>query len=771
MFFRVYFCSILFAVVLWPSSTFTAVPSVRGEPGLPYHIKADSLNYDDATKTYRARGHVTITRADQSLQADAVDFNAETTEAEAWGNVYFRWGEDWLTGTGLEINLDAGIGTLYEGTLFIKESHFYIRGSKIEKIGKDSYHIADGRFTTCDGDSPAWEITGKDLRVTTDGYSTVKHAAFWARSIPLLYTPFLVFPAKTKRQTGLLVPQVSYSDRDGFEYNQPFFWAISESSDATFYEHYMEDRGFKHGVEYRYVLDTESKGTAMYNFLYDWEIDDGTADGYEGFTEDNELRLNRDRWWFRMKNDQELPAGFKAKLDVDLVSDQDYLREFDTGYSGYEHSDNYFLKEFGRELDDETETVRLNQLNLSRVWDQYSLNVDFRWYDNVIIRKNDLPDDTQQNLPSVNFTGSKQKISDTPFYFDLESSCDHFWREVGTRGYSVDLHPRVYYPVSLGKYVDFEPSVGGRETIWRVEEYEDDTTGKEDRLESREIYDLKADLSTEISRVFNLKGTSVDKIKHAIKPRVVYEYIPDLEQEDLPDFVSRIDKKNVVTYSITNNFTARVLEDSKPVAEMEPAPQGESLVPRYRYNDFCRIKLSQGYDITEARREKNGKERRPFSDIKGELEFRPYDCLDLDADATWSPYDSEFTSYNAILTLCDRRGDYGSVDYRYTRENGADEPGNRRYTPENGTDESGNRSIFTKVFVKLFDPVSVYWEHERNLMDDKDVKSVVGFKYESQCWALNFSYTDDRTMDEREYFVGVSLYGLGEFGRGYERDK
>ncbi|MCK4728881.1 MAG: LPS-assembly protein LptD, partial [Desulfobacterales bacterium] len=237
------------------------------------------------------------------------------------------------------------------------------------------------------------------MRVTIEGYGTLKHAAFWAKSVPLLYTPFLVFPAKIKRQTGLLVPQVSYSGRDGFEYNQPFFWAISESSDATFYEYYMEHRGFKHGVEYRYVLDAESKGTVMFDFLRDYQVDDSTAasqdsSGYEyqGFRGDNEDRLNRKRWWFRMKNDQDLPAGFKAKLDVDVVSDQDYLREFDTGYSGYEHCDTYFLEEFGRELDDETETVRLNQLNLSRGWDQYSLNVDFRWYDNVIIRKNHLPD-------------------------------------------------------------------------------------------------------------------------------------------------------------------------------------------------------------------------------------------------------------------------------------------------------------------------------------------------------------------------------------------
>jgi LPS-assembly protein len=545
---------------------------------------------------------------------------------------------------------------------------------------------------------------------------------------------------------------------DGFQYNQPFFWAISGSSDATLYEHYMERRGLKHGLEYRYVLAPESKGTAMYDYLYDRQIDDGTTPEdsggyhYEGFRGDTEDRLNKKRWWFRMKNDQNLPAGFKAKLDVDVVSDQDYIREFETGYSGYEHTDSYFLKEFGRELDDQTDTVRVNQLNLNRGWDKYSLNVDFRWYDDVIIRKNNQPDGTQQNLPSVNFTGSKQEVFDTPFYFDLQSSYDHFWRDIGTRGYSADLHPRVYYPVALGNYLDFEPSVGGRETIWQVEEFGDETGRKEDELESREIYDLKADLSTEVSRIFNLKGTTVDKIRHAIKPQVVYEYMPDVEQEDLPDFVSRIDKKNIVTYSITNNFTARVEENSKPVAEMEPAPQGESPVPQYRYNDFCRIRLSQSYDIIEAQSEKRHEDKRPYSDVMGELEFRPYDCLDLDADLTWSPYDHEYKSYNSILTLCDGRGDYGSVDYRYTRENGSDEP--------------GTRSIVTKMFVKPFDPVSVYWEHERNLKEREDIKSVIQFRYEFQCWSLSVTYTHDRTMDEREYLFEIGLYGLGEFEVG-----
>lgn len=739
----------IISVVVFSISSASAEPFSRlQDPDLPYHIQADTLRYDDARKTYRARGHVTITRGDQTLKADAVDFNDQTKEAGAWGNVRFFSGKDWLTGSRIQINLDTGTGTLYDGSLFIQESHFYIRGDEIHKTGEDSYYVKDGRFTTCDGASPAWEITGKDLRLTAEGYGTAKHLALRARSIPVLYAPFLLFPAKRKRQSGLLMPQIGDSNRNGFEYNQPFFWAISESSDATFYEHYMADRGLKHGLEYRYVSAPESKGAAMYDFLYDRQIDDGTS-SFEGFRGDDEDRLNRKRWWLRTRSDQELPAGFKAKLDLDVVSDQDYLREFDKGYTGYERTDRYFLKAFGRGLDDRTDTVRLNQLNVNRTWEQYSLNADLRWYDNVIVRKNDDPDATLQRLPYVQLEGSKQSLYDTPLYFDLQASYDYFWRDFGTRGHRTDMHPRLYYPLTLFNYLDFEPSLGVRETLWQVEKYEGEDPKGKDRFESRTLFDYKGDLSTEFSRVFNVTGHTLDKIKHAVRPQVVYEYFPVPNQEDYPYFegIDRIEEKNLVTYSITNNFTARMGAGSQPDAKtaLEGESEEEGLPSKYRYYDFCRIKFTQSYDIIEARRSTDGSgTRRPFSDIKGEVEFKMSRHLDLDGDVTWSPYDGEYKSYNAILALGNKRGDSAWMDYRYTQDS--------------------SESILAKVNVKLLDPFSASWQYERNLKDAQDIEMVVGFNYEPQCWSLSVRYTRDSTIDSREFFVEISLHGLGKIG-------
>ena len=214
-------------------------------------------------------------------------------------------GEDILSGLSLDMDLKSETGIIHDGSVFIKENNFHISGSNIEKTGENSYAAEEATVSTCDGETPAWKITGKKLKIDVDGYGSINHAAFWTKKLPVFYTPFAVFPAKVKRQSGLLSPEIAKSDRKGIEYNQPYFWAINENTDATFYAHHMSERGEKAGFEYRYVSSNESKGTVMFDFLDDRKIDDGTGDSSKkwGYEDDGSLRPNSDRYWFRMKND------------------------------------------------------------------------------------------------------------------------------------------------------------------------------------------------------------------------------------------------------------------------------------------------------------------------------------------------------------------------------------------------------------------------------------------------------------------------------------
>ncbi len=714
----------------------------------PWHIVADEIIYDQKTDQYIAKGNATITREGKKLTADFVRFNYKTMEAFAMGHVVMTAGEDILISSSMEMDLGAEIGTIYNGTIFLKANNVYIKGDKIQKLGKNSYAADKVSITTCDGDSPAWKITGKNLKVTIEGYAFVNHAALWAKKVPVLYTPFLVFPAKLKRQSGLLPPQIGYSDRKWEEYIQPFYWAINESSDMTFYAHHMGRRGDKTGLEYRYVLDDKSKGALMYDFFNDRKVDDAALNSNSdwGYEDDNELRPNSDRYWFRMKHDQSMPFDFFAKIDLDFVSDQDYLHEFRDGYTGFDETEKYFNNNFGRELDDYDDPVRVNKLNLNRSWSKYSLNAEVRWYDNVINRRWKDQDTTLQKLPLIEFDGSRQQLPITPFYFDLDSEYTYFFRKDiatdQTTGHRVDLHPRFYLPLRFKNYFSFEPSFGLRETAWYIDKYEDDST-KADRTLSREIYDIKLDLSSEIFKAYHIKGKKIDGIKHIVTPQIIYDYIPEQNQDKYPSFdlIDRIEKQNLLTYSITNTLISKLIDSRKGDSGKGEKSRDDENDERvsYNYYQFCRFKLEQTYDINKAK--ENDPE--PFSSVNGELEFVPGRYFSIDADATWSPYETDFLSHNIAVTILDNREDRLLVEYRYTRDL--------------------VESIYTNLLLKISDGLSVYTDYERNMYDGKNIRTGAGFLYKAQCWSIDCSYEDEG--GDRQYTFMVNLYGLGEFGK------
>ena len=714
----------------------------KDDKNVPWHIVADEITYDDKMKVYTGTGQVVITKKNKNLSADYVLFDQSTMEVSADGHVVMTVGENILTGSRMEMNLDAETGTVYDGTIFLQENHFYIKGDKIQKVGEDSYTADKASVSSCDGDQPAWKITGRNLKITVEGYGVVKHAALWAKKVPVLYTPYLVFPAKLKRQSGLLAPQFGYDDRKGAVYLQPLYWAINESSDATFYSHFMSQRGEKLGAEYRYVLDEQSKGTLMFDFLDDRKVDDGSPGSDQwGFDGDDVLRPNSDRYWFRAKHDQALPSGFLARLDIDYVSDQDYLREFQYGYNGFDETRAYFNKVFGRELDEYDNPVRLNRLNVNRNWSLYSLNAELRWYDDVINRRQSETDDTLQQLPAITFDGAKQKILTSPFYFDLKSEYTYFYSEDALRGHRGDVYPRLYLPYRFRNYFSFEPSVGVRETVWHFDK--DEYSPSDKSTLNRNMYDVKVDLSSQIYHIFNLNGQGVQRIKHIVKPQVIYGYIPEKDQSEFPlfDSLDRIERKNIVTYSLTNTLISKSrTQTADKDAHPTDKPDGDDRYEpqTHTYNQLCWFKLEQSYDINKA----NEDDPEPFSPINIRLQIFPRKYFAINADADWSHYDSAFRSRNIALTLWDPRGDKLFVSHRYKRDD--------------------SESVYTNFHLRISDSLSAIAEYERDIFNGNNLKSGLGFLYETQCWSLYTKYLKEGE-DQRIGFM-IELHGIGGVG-------
>ena len=204
------------------------------------------------------------------IEADSVELDNKNNIATAQGNVLIKMGEDTLQGDKIIFNIENKTGVAYKGKAFYAKNHFYIKGDKIEKTGEQTYFIEQPRATTCDGDSPDWEIAGSEMNVTIEGYGLMKNARLVAKGLPVFYSPFVPFPAKTERQSGFLLPYLSYSrEQDGLDIEIPFFWAISPQMDATLYQRYIEKRGFNEGAEFRYYLGNNSFGTFYGDYMED----------------------------------------------------------------------------------------------------------------------------------------------------------------------------------------------------------------------------------------------------------------------------------------------------------------------------------------------------------------------------------------------------------------------------------------------------------------------------------------------------------------------
>ena len=281
---------------------------------------------------------------------------------------------------------------------------------------------------------------------------------------------------------------------------------------------------------------------------------------------------------------------------------------------------------------------------------------------------------------------------------------------------------------------------------------EADNASETDWKLSRELYDVKLDLNSSFFRIFEVNtepfnGQVVDRIKHTLNPQIVYDYIPDVDQDDNPyfDSVDRIAAENRITYSITNTFTSRSANGSLQPAGGSADEDRPDPLADYRYRQFCRFKLEQSFDINKS----NEGDPEPFSTIYSEFELVPIHYVSIKADSEWSTYDDEFVTHNIAMFLADIRGDRIYTEHRYEKES--------------------LESIIIDLQIKLTDRIFGHTRYEANLYDDTDIETVIGVLYRAQCWSVEFQVADEE--NERRYEAMINLYGLGGFGSAYDRSK
>jgi len=721
-------------IILIPGSSSFAVEPVHNEN--PVSLEAESMDYDKSLDVYHAKGKAKIFYTDATLFADDMQLDNKNNIATAQGNTLLKTGEDSLEGDKMVFNIADKTGTVYNARAFYARNHFYIRGDEIQKTGENTYFIKQPMATTCDGDNPDWQITGSDMKVTIEGYGSVKNACFRMKGIPVLYSPYIIFPAKTKRQTGLLLPYLAYSrDKDGLDIELPFFWAISPQMDATFYQRYIEKRGFKEGMEFRYYLGAKSIGTFYGDFMEDTkhvtdETDEATNRDWQGVHK---------RWSYYLNHQTDFGSQFYVRTDLKKVSDKWYFRDF----SSY----NYYLDHYAKTDENDFENISfkgnksLRYLDsiarLYKGWSHYNVTglVDYT-EDFGAVNNNHI----LQKYPEIFLTGIKQPLFRTPLYYELSGTYDYLHRGEGDQGHFADVTPSVSLPYNIFNYLKVTPQFALKETFWSRDDNNEDDDSKK-KTDDRILYNASISLSSQLSRVFNVQMKNWEKIRHEIKPEIIYSYIPDVSSDNVPDYYSPVSsffiqpiptlsgdtlmEQNAVAWSLTNTLTTRVKDDTGS----------------YSYLSFLRLRLFQTYDIHESRRgmDKHDPERRPWSDMGIEFDFSPHKYFSLRARDRYNVYSGwKQNSYDAHVR--DWRGDSLIIGYRKMED----------------SIEEINLGLKAVITGNVYSTFAL----RHDLLNSRKIEHSIGLVYHKQCWGIGLDYSE--TEDEVRFLLRLSLAGFGK---------
>jgi LPS-assembly protein len=693
------------------------VTKVAPKPASPWDPLLPATPQSREAEDESAQPVTTVTTV-TTVKADTVTYNIEDGVLEAKGNLTIDIGADHLRAESGRIDLRNATGSFENAAIIRREKELHFEGRTIEKTGDLSYHIEDGWVVTCKlkpGQTAPWSFAAADTQVTDGGYALLKHATFRILDVPVLYTPYMILPAKRKRQTGLLFPTFSTSDRDGFSVETPLFINLSPSADITLTPRYFAKRGIMHGGEFRFVSDEESKGMLMANLLDD-RLSDPSEVAY--YRDGSFTHTNSNRYWVRGKADQDL-GKWTTRLDLDLVSDADYLREFDTGSTGFSHSDQRFEEVFGRGFIDKNNRYRENTLAALRSWDNGTALLGEAKAINDVSEKIYSANDPSRpwKLPSFTYSGLIPLTSDnTGPDFSWNANYSNYYREEGVGAQRLDLAPTITMGVPLGRHLESSVSGGLRNTSYLINDNGADEWKNTDSR-NRFMANLGGEIATTLMRDFDFGDTGL--LNHVLRPFVAYAYTTNPDEKHLPRFdrLDELEEQNTIYYGINNYFNLSGLRNGRPVDR-----------------EFGYFKIKHGYDMRSSMSDK------PLSPVIAETGWYPLDNMRLKYLTNIDVYGDGAFLHSFEGDYRNSSGDMVSVDYRYN-------------------EQTDINSISTTLWYNLPHNFAAGYELERTLETRKTIEEIFRLRFTQPCWSVELS--SNSTPGDHTVMLTFRLANIG----------
>lgn len=561
-------------------------------------IESEEIEYDWITGTLTSRGKVDstgnilarakFTEASGTYEADSMQYNFKTKKGRTF---------DVIT----------------------EQAGAYIHSEIVQKNQYDEWYGYKTKYTTCTNkDHPHFYLGANKSKVIPDKVMVTGPVNLVIQDIPTpLYLPFGIFPTKTGRKSGIVMPTYGEQPSLGFFLKDGgYFWAVNEHLSLTFLgEVYTRGRfGFSVNANYRKIY--KYNGSILLKYFRTPPADKFLSSA--GLNNDFSLD-----WSHSMDS--------KAKPN----------NTFSANVSGRSSNYNSNSLQTTEQLLEVQVTSNINYTRrLSKINSSFQISAKH----NQNFRNNTI----NITLPELSFNASRF----TPFQKKIKTEKKAFYEQIGFQysaraksaistidsilfkpeslaeiQYGMIQSATVDVPFNLFKFFVVKPSFQynerwyfkQEELIWRgdsIQVGEDKIPRTTESVYKNGFFGVRdfnfsTAISTTATGIYNFKTKHVKAIRHVIKPTVNYTFRPDFSTEKWNYYDSYINGEtlkeveynkyaflnqlygtpgqgvqNLFTLNIRNNFEMKVVDKKDSLQGLKKVP----LLDQFNF--------ATGYDFT-----------------------------------------------------------------------------------------------------------------------------------------------------------------------------
>ena len=495
----------------------------------PTDIEGNHVAGTDVNPEFQ--GNVALRRGDQFLGTNKLDYDSNTGKYVAEGSVRYQ-------DSGMRMVADRAEGDQNADTHNVQNARYQLMARRgnggaehIELHGKQGT-LYGATYSTCPPDDRRWELRAQRIDVDTEaGMGVARNAILHVGPVPVLYVPWFPFPIDNRRHTGLLYPSIGSSNRNGFDYRQPYYINLAPNYDLTLIPRLMTSRGIQLGAEFRYLTDT---GRGVFDVAYlpnDRLTDRDRQDEIDRNIALENRRANN-RGLFRFNGVQNVSPIWQARTHLNWISDTRYLEDFNNNLNG--------LTPFAVTSD-------IGLYGQGRYWSA-GVSADYHELADYTLTRSILP---YNRLPRAYL------VWEQPFGHWLTAGVDaeavHFQSPAKAGGSRVDLKPFVSMPLEGASWF-LTPTLAWRYTGYQLDnglardlalaraKFADPSqpnptaetiAGFYNNNPSRALPIASVDAGLYFDREVHWRGQS---FLNTLEPRLFYLRVPYRDQADLPRF-------------------------------------------------------------------------------------------------------------------------------------------------------------------------------------------------------------------------------------------